>query len=188
MTQRTHDLTAFVAVSYYFLSQPQAILNWETTIGIGIATIIGALIPDIDNVASPAWKNKILPWEGLATREFLEGHRHLSHSLLGVIIFSIIIYFFLNLISLPRLVIMPVMTAFVLGYFSHLIVDSLTREGVPWLFPIPWHLGFPPFKFLRIKTGGLIEKFLIFPLLLIFLVAVYTVYRHNLIILIKSFS
>lgn len=54
-----------------------------------------------------------------------------------------------------------------IGYLSHLLTDSLTTEGVPWFFPIPIRLGFPPFKSLRLKTGGLIEKVLIFPGLVI---------------------
>ena len=187
MIQRTHDLAAVVLVSYSFMSQPIETLNWETILGIGIASIIGAMLPDIDNVASPAWKHKLLPREGLSTREFLEGHRHLSHSLIGGVIFTVTIGFILNLIHLPHLQINPVIQAFILGFLSHLIVDSLTREGVPWLFPIPWHLGFPPFKFLRMKTGGWIEKMVVFPLLLLCLIWIYVAYQNNLILLIKSF-
>jgi len=57
--------------------------------------------------------------------------------------------------------------AVMIGYLSHLIMDSLTTEGVPWFFPIPVRLGFPPIKIMRIKTGGLLEKILVFPGLLL---------------------
>ena len=56
--------------------------------------------------------------------------------------------------------------AFLIGFTSHLIADSLTHDGVPWLFPIPINFGFPPIQALRIKTGGFLEKYIIFPLLL----------------------
>jgi hypothetical protein len=49
-----------------------------------------------------------------------------------------------------------------------LVTDTLTTEGVPWLFPIPFRFGFPPIKWARIKTAGVIEKAVVFPGLLFF--------------------
>ena len=49
------------------------------------------------------------------------------------------------------------------GFVSHLIMDTFTKEGVPWLFPIPIRFGIPPFSFLRLKTGGMLEKTFVFP-------------------------
>lgn len=66
--------------------------------------------------------------------------------------------------------------AFMIGFVSHLLMDTITREGVPWLFPIPIHIGIPPFKFMRIKTGGMIEKSIIFPGLIL---ANGYIYYHN---------
>lgn len=65
---------------------------------------------------------------------------------------------------------------FVLGYLSHLFSDSLTREGVPWLFPIPIKFGFPPFEFLRISTGKFMEKLIIYPGL--FVLNGYLIYQN----------
>jgi membrane-bound metal-dependent hydrolase YbcI (DUF457 family) len=56
--------------------------------------------------------------------------------------------------------------AFLIGFISHLITDSLTHDVVPWLFPIAFNFGFPPFQALRLKTGGFLEKYVIFPSLL----------------------
>jgi len=53
--------------------------------------------------------------------------------------------------------------ATMLGYASHLIMDFITKEGIPWFFPIPIRFGFPPFKFMRVRTGGPIESFVVFP-------------------------
>jgi membrane-bound metal-dependent hydrolase YbcI (DUF457 family) len=47
--------------------------------------------------------------------------------------------------------------AFMIGMFSHLVMDSFTKEGVPWLLPIPIKFGFPPLKRLRVTTGKLGE-------------------------------
>ncbi|MBI4096947.1 MAG: hypothetical protein HY428_00835 [Candidatus Levybacteria bacterium] len=55
-------------------------------------------------------------------------------------------------------------------------MDTFTQEGVPWLFPIPFRFGIPPLKFLRIKTGGIVEKSFVFPGLL--LINVYLVYAN----------
>ena len=63
-----------------------------------------------------------------------------------------------------------------IGFASHLIMDTFTHEGVPWLLPVPVKFGIPPFRFLRIPTGGFMERFVIFPGLAIF--NVYLYYSH----------
>lgn len=186
MTQRTHDLAAVALVSYRFLAYPVTGLSWETILGIGAATLIGGIIPDIDNVASKAWKFNLTPWEDDATRQALSGHRNLSHSLLGGGLFTLVLGWALGVVRLPNLDISIIQQAFGLGFASHLLSDSLTIEGVPWFYPLDVHLGFPPFKRLRIKTGGLIEKFIIFPLLLAFTLGIYYVYRGNLLAMFKN--
>jgi hypothetical protein len=42
-------------------------------------------------------------------------------------------------------------------------MDTFTKEGVPWLLPIPIKFGFPPIKDLRVTTGHAVESFIIFP-------------------------
>jgi hypothetical protein len=46
-------------------------------------------------------------------------------------------------------------------------MDSFTKEGVPWLLPIPIKFGFPPLKRLRVTTGKLGEA-LFFGTILLF--------------------
>lgn len=72
---------------------------------------------------------------------------------------------------MPSVQIDLVWWAFMIGMLSHLIMDSFTKEGVPWLLPIPVKFGFPPLRRLRITTGKFTEKFVVLPLLLIVLVA-----------------
>jgi inner membrane protein len=185
MTQRTHDLAGVALVSYWFLSHPQS-MNWETILGIGVATLLGAAVPDIDNVSSPAWRHKLMPWEGKASREFLEGHRNLSHSVLGLGLFYFVLKLLLTVIHIPNLDLIPVTTAFLLGMLSHLLTDSLTEQGVPWLYPVPWKMGFPPIKKVRIKTGKWFEKLVVMPLLLVLTVWIYYTFRDNINLILKS--
>ena len=53
---------------------------------------------------------------------------------------------------------------------AHLAADSVTTEGLPLFFPLPFKIGFPPFKFLRISTGGFWEKYVVLPGVAIFLI------------------
>lgn len=186
MIQRTHDLGAVAIVSYRMLAFPPPNLSLITLVGVGVTAIIGSLIPDIDNVASPAWKHRLLPWEGKATRDFLQGHRHLSHSILGLLVFTYIFNLLLTLLLIKDLDNNLLVQSFFLSQLSHLILDSLTIQGVPWLYPIPFKFGFPPFSFLRVKTGGWVEKLIVFPSILAATVWIFYSFRHNLPIILKG--
>lgn len=184
MMQRTHDIAAVALVSFRFLAFPEPELNWETLLGVGVFTILGAMIADIDNVASPAWRHKLLPWESRSTRNFLQGHRNISHSLIGLFLFSFVIGLLLALVPLPHLNHALLQQAFFLGHLSHLLTDSLTIQGVPWLYPIPFKFGFPPLSFLRVRTGGWVEKLVVFPAMLGLTIWTYvSYYTHVLTIL-----
>ena len=76
----------------------------------------------------------------------------------------------------PKVQIEYVWWAFIIGMISHLIMDSFTKEGVPWLLPIPIKFGFPPIRKFRITTGKWVENFLFFPILIVILVAICTMY------------
>jgi len=169
MTGRTHDLAAFTALNIILATQnvPQTTLS-TTLVALG-ACFIGGLTPDIDTATSSFWQ-KIPAGTvfGRILHPFFRGHRLISHSIIGLAIFGYGMSWLLNLASHSLLVNMNIVWwGFMIGLVSHLIMDSFTEEGVPWLFPIPIHFGFPPFSALRIRTGGLLEKILIFPSLLL---------------------
>src|SRR3990167_21338 len=178
MMGRTHDLAAFAALSYIVATQPPQSITLATGITSILACFVGGLTPDIDQPTADLWRK--LPSGSVIARifhPFLGGHRYISHSLLGIFIFSLLSKFLLGQIGQVLLVdINVVWTAFMIGYISHLLIDSFTQEGVPWLFPIPFRFGFPPFKFLRIKTGGTFEKTVVFPGLLF--INAYIYYSH----------
>lgn len=169
MTGRTHDLAAFTSLNLVAAHQSTLEISLATLLVAIGANLIGGLSPDLDESTSKIWHE--IPAGGIIGRvvaPFLGGHRFLSHSLIGVVLFGLASKYLLNLASTVLLVDMNIVwQAFMIGVISHLVMDTFTKEGAPWLLPIPIRFGIPPFRFLRIKTGGLIETLFIFPGLII---------------------
>ncbi|MBP9719388.1 MAG: metal-dependent hydrolase [Candidatus Levybacteria bacterium] len=168
MTGRTHDLAAFTALNILFITNPLPHITLGTAFVAFGANMIGGLTPDIDQPTGELW-GRIRGGSVISRMiaPLLGGHRFISHSLLGVFLFGFVAKFILEVTSSFLIVDGTIVWwAFMIGYISHLIMDSFTRDGVPWLFPIPIHFGIPPFRALRMKTGGFLEKSVIFPLLL----------------------
>jgi inner membrane protein len=179
MTGRTHDMAAFTALTALVVTQALPHATLATGIAVVIANLVGGITPDIDQPTAPLWRNlPIGKYIGTTFDRFLGGHRFLSHSILGAFLFGYIFHYILQVLtpSFPHLNMQIIWYAFMIGFASHLIMDTITTEGVPWLLPIPIKFGIPPIKALRIKTGGLIEKFIVFPGLL--LVTIYLIYLH----------
>ncbi|MDP9456521.1 MAG: hypothetical protein CYG60_11680 [Actinobacteria bacterium] len=127
------------------------------------AAAVAAWIPDVDNprsrlgnglsrTKSPVLDKLIRPvsW-GLRALSFVlfrtVGHRTLTHSLLGVVIFAAIVS--------PLAPLVPgLYAALITGYASHLVADALNTRGVPLL----WPMG-KPFKLLPggVRSGGASE-------------------------------
>lgn len=163
MTGRTHDLTAFTALNMVFVSEAIPEMSLATAIVALGANLLGGVAPDADQPTGALWdKFPASSLIGHLAHPFIGAHRHLSHSLLGLVLVGWLLNFLLTKIGTVVLVDMTIVWwSFMIGYFSHLVVDSFTIDGVPWLFPISLRIGMP------IKTGGLIEKSLFFPSLLI---------------------
>lgn len=178
MTGRTHDLAAFTALSFIIATNPLPEMSLSTAITALSANFIGGLTPDIDQPTATLWRR--IPAGGVWGRLFkplFGGHRFISHSIVGIFLFGFGLQFLLDKVSGVFLVNMDIVWwAFMIGFISHLIMDTITRDGVPWLFPIPINFGIPPFRFLRIKTGGIVEKSFIFPGLI--LVNIYIYYNY----------
>lgn len=83
---------------------------------------LAALLPDIDEPNSMlSRKIPIIPH----VVGFF-GHRKITHSLLGVFLFSIPVWIWLS----------EYLLIFIAGYLSHLLLDTMTSMGTPWLFPV----------------------------------------------------
>ncbi len=179
MTGRTHDLAAFTAVSFIVATQPVAHMSLATAFVAFSANMIGGLTPDIDQPTGALWHKMTLgTLFGKLISPLFGGHRFISHSILGLILFGVLSKLFLMLISGVLLVDMNIVWwAFMIGVVSHLVTDTFTHDGVPWLFPIPLHIGIPPLKALRFHTGGIIEKGIVFPGLI--LLNMWIFYSHH---------
>jgi membrane-bound metal-dependent hydrolase YbcI (DUF457 family) len=183
MTGRTHDLAAFTAINFIVSTQPISHMTLATAFVAFSANMIGGLTPDIDQSTGALWHKLTLgKLLGKLISPFFGGHRHISHSLLGLIIFGIVSKLFLLLISSVLIVdINIVWWSFMIGVLSHLVTDTFTHEGVPWLFPIPIHFGIPPFEALRFHTGGIIEKGIVFPGFLLLNMYIFYTYHADII-------
>ena len=108
-------------------------LHWT----IMTAAVLGALIPDIDLTRSTI--SKIC----YPISQFLEdnfGHRTLTHSLIGWAVATIVFGFLVTIIAfvapqIPHQLITRWISAFAIGYLSHLILDMFNPRGVNLLWP-----------------------------------------------------
>jgi inner membrane protein len=172
MTARTHNAFAFaslVTAAAYF---PPQSLNLLTLIVGVVGTDIGALIPDMDTGGNYLWG--LLP-QGQKLGEFLRKifykHRTITHSLLGFfLVYKLFEWLLPRIFNAsfvnPHIIFISIM----IGYVSHLVADSFTEEGVPLFFPLRFSIGIPPIKQLRIRTGGWVENFIVFPAICIYLI------------------
>ncbi|GAC1386534.1 MAG: hypothetical protein NVS1B7_4380 [Candidatus Saccharimonadales bacterium] len=170
MTARTHDLAAITALGFIVILRPLPVVSLATVIISVFANLVGGITPDIDQPTAPFWRNlPVGKYVGKLFDKLLGGHRFITHSILGVVIFGLAVHWLLIFLH-------PIMTsvdrhyvwwAFMIGMLSHLVMDTLTKEGVPWLLPFPYKFGFPPIKSLRITTGKTVETWFVFPALLV---------------------
>lgn len=178
MTSRTHDLAAFTGMTLFITQYSVPEMTLATAFVALASNMLGGVAPDLDQPTAGLWQR--IPAGSIIGRiihPLLGHHRMLSHSIVGMAIFGYGLFFLLGWIKSVLVVDMTIVWwTFMIGYASHLLMDTVTKEGVPWLFPIPIRLGFPPFKFLRMTTGGILEKAVVFPGLLI--LNGYLIYMH----------
>lgn len=118
-------------------------LNYGNMHVFFVFVLAGALLPDIDQPASKIGK-RINPISNII--KMLFGHRGVIHSVWAMLIFCGLFWYFVN---------RTYGAALFLGFFSHLIADSMTKMGVNLLHPVAnLHLsGF-------IETGSTAEMVL----------------------------
>lgn len=162
VTARTHDLFAATAglIAIVWTPLPQVTLG--TAVVAAGALFLGGMAPDLDEPGAQFWQR--IPTGagtiiGKVVAPIFGSHRFVSHSLAGLYVLRWVVEKLLAWSSGFLLVDqMIVINAFVLGMVSHLVADGLTREGVPLLWPLPFKFGIPPFKRLRMSTGGWMER------------------------------
>lgn len=182
MTGRTHDLAAFTALVIAFVYAPVIpAMSLETVVVAMGANFVGGLFPDIDQPTSDFWDNfRLGPFVAKIVVPALGGHRHISHSFLGLVIIGLGSSFLLDW-TLPYILLDInadiVWNAFMIGVVSHILMDMPTKAGVPLLWPFGFKFGIPPMKSLRIESGKFVEKWIVFPGLLLF--TGYLLFEHQ---------
>jgi len=167
MTARTHDVAAITALlAVVLFVWPLSTVTLATAILALVANQLGGIAPDLDQPTAPFWRN--LPIGGVVGRlidKMLGGHRFITHSLIGVALFGLATHWLLVFLQpiMPGVAIDLVWWAFMIGMLSHLLMDTFTKEGAPWLLPIPIKFGLPPIKSLRITTDKAVEHFIVLP-------------------------
>ena len=155
---------------------------------------LGAIAPDIDNARSTIGKRAGFVSKGI---QHLAGHRTLFHSILGMALVGMLIYLTQYMLGLALLRLgLPgtayalaaglrpgfslasgvgiAFAAFFIGYFLHLVADSLTVGGVPWFWPNRTRLGFPPNRNWRFKSGSPMEPVVVVTVAVLVIVGVFT--------------
>jgi inner membrane protein len=185
MTGRTHDTAAitFLAIALIFYPVDKGITLATALVAI-LANQIGGLAPDIDQPTAPFWRNlPIFRIFGRFGAKLLGGHRFLTHSLLGAALVGYAAHWLLKFLQpiMPTVDAYLVWWAFMIGIISHLIMDTFTKEGVPWFLPLPFKLGIPPLRSLRLTTGKWVENLVVFPLLIVLLFLIVGAYYNEIV-------
>jgi inner membrane protein len=122
----------------------------------------GALLPDIDNARSTLGHRF-----GAVSKEIqrIAGHRTIFHSLLGLLIGSLLAIglerVIINVLGLRGFVLPARLTGtshlvfygILFGCVMHIAADALTLGGVPLFWPSHKRYGFPPNPHWRFRTG-----------------------------------
>lgn len=184
MIARTHDLAAFTALSAVVVFMAPGPITLSTALLALLANQLGGIAPDIDQPTAPLWRN--LPAARFFGKIFARmsgGHRFISHSIIGAVLFGIAVRFVLMFFQLimPSAQIELVWWAFMAGLVSHLLMDMFTKEGVPLFLPLPLKIGIPPIKHLRITTGKKMELLVVFPGLVVINIWLYATHYSQMV-------
>jgi inner membrane protein len=158
MNATTHAIFGVAALAGSFL-----LVGEEPPLYAYPAAVVAAWLPDVDNPRSrlgnglSRMKNPVLnritrpvSW-ALRVTSFLlfrtVGHRTLTHSLLGVALFVV-------LVAPVATLSLDLFAALVAGYVSHLVADALNKRGVPLLWPAGRSMRLLP---RGVRSGGVTE-------------------------------
>ena len=168
MTGKTHRILGIGAGLSYAIFALPIHYSPATLSTVLVGSYFASLIPDLDRSTAEIWNSVPLGKTfGKIVDPFIK-HRNISHSALGLVIFSLIIFIIIK--SFPDYWAINKNLTFwslIIAYSSHLLADMLTVDGVPLLYPHKGRFGIPPkpFQGIRILTGKWFENLVIFPLL-----------------------
>lgn len=115
------------------------------------ASAIGSLLPDIDHPQSMLATSNKATKKVSRTVSAVTQHRGITHTLF----FAVLIYLSMNYLLAGRFQYgQMISNALMIGYLSHLVLDTMNEKGVMWLWPI---LGQHMYV-AKIRTGSKAEK------------------------------
>lgn len=150
MQGKTHLLVGVVAGATAAALIPTDSSN--ICIGVFLSTAFGSIFPDIDNSQSMLGR-KVKPLSYLLNKMF--GHRGFIHSPCNLIFISSIIAIILSIFDLSKYY--PPLFGFIIGVCTHLLLDAITKGGIPFLFPF----SKKRFNLTTMRTGGIGETCLV---------------------------
>lgn len=157
-------MIALVSALFMLTLFPISVGPWVGVLAV-IAVMSGALTPDLDQPTATIWRRMIgANTLGNIFQVFSGGHRHFTHSLLGIGLVGWGLHWLMSTFLQPAYVSAAVIIwyAFLVGYISHPIADTVTDRGVPWLWPLPWNIRIPPGpEEVRVTTDSLVERVLV---------------------------
>ncbi len=164
MMSSTHQLMALLAAFWVLTQYPVSVGAVVGVMAI-VAVMVGALTPDLDQPTANIWR-RVLGARHLGNifQSFSGGHRHFTHSIIGIIAVGYAFRWGIHHFLRPELVdeAMVIWRAYLIGYISHPIADTLTDNGVPWLWPLHLQIKIPPGpEELRVTTDSLVERVLV---------------------------
>lgn len=136
---KTHILGGVAAGAYYLYSG--GTVEQEVLFFGGL--MFGAMIPDIDHTGSKIGRAVPLLDDIIST---VFGHRTFTHSLLFLILASLLFHW----ASWPE----SFEFGIIMGMLSHVLLDMLTKDGIKFLWPFPVTVRIP----FGISTGGIFEQ------------------------------
>lgn len=155
MTWRTHVLAGISAL--WLLKLVPGALSPDNMAVLAVCASLGALLPDLDATESKlrslsvAGIQPVAPLSDLVHRAW--GHRGFLHSAAGLCSVAALCA---GLSAVGWLSLLAI-SALVLGYASHLVMDGCTRSGIPLLYPSKRRVHLLP-KALRLRTGSSAEE------------------------------
>lgn len=164
MTGTTHQITALVSGLWLLTLFPVSVGPLVGILVI-IAVMVGALVPDLDQPTANIW-HRVLGGNTIGNifQAFSGGHRHFTHSLIGTVVIGWLLQWgVLHLIN-PDFSSQAIAlwAALMIGYISHSIVDTFTDQGVPWFWPLKFHVKIPPGpEEVRITTNSFVERIIL---------------------------
>lgn len=131
----------------------KAVLHYdlEHSIMLAVSAAVGSLFPDIDHPHSPISKSSFGTKAISCGLSRATKHRGPIHTPFFQLVFSMLLLIVLDLFNIEYSG--EIVIGFLLGVFSHLILDSFNPTGIMWAYPIKKK----HYSFMKIYTGSFEE-------------------------------